>query len=1315
MKVRRWLHSLWITALIIATIAAGVFFAYETGAVRRWVRFRLVHDLADRTGARVELGEFRLHIFPLHAELRNLTLHGLEASTEPPLFHADRLDVGITILSFFHREFKVDQLVAQHPQLYVRFAKDGASNIPIPKIAASNAPWRETLFDLRIGRLEIRDGEADFNNRRIPLDLKGQNLAFLLQYATSAATAGGDAYVGSLRWDQVQLALERDLPFAFDVAAKFTLHRNAFELDQLTWKGPHSELNLRAELPDFARQEWMLHYRGRLSLQDIRTIFRSPLTPDLIADFSGQARYNTGDWTGSGHFDGHDVKMTYQWYHAVNMETWGDYEFAKDQLTVKNLSIRALEGALDGWLKMDMTTLAFQTQTHFHRASLADALAAVDNLDFPVNTLHWDGGIDVDSFNTWTANFRHFRTKGQMRWSPPAVLAPGMIPITAHMAFDYSMDTEVAAISNGEITTPSTEIQMDGNISQKDTAMELKLKADGLADWDDFINRLRGATATPVRIAGNVSFRGRILGPIAGPTFHGSFQASNAQYHNYFFDQLDGDLDYSLDGFSLKNALVKRGQAAVNLNLTMQFDGDWSFVPASTWSLDARTEHAPTEDLQAVLGTRYPITAILSGTIHGGGTSADPFLDSHVVLEDIDTKGFHLDRFSAELHLARDEIKMTNAELRRDTGRVAGDIVYHPQEQTAEFNVTGTQILLSQIQALQTPSVPIGGQMEFAIHGRGPVTAPAAQGTFDLTHLKVGPDDEGNFHGSLDSDGATVRMALESHASNGQLSGEISVGLKGDREISGQLSVRQFDLDPLLRAGFHLKNITARSSVDGNFTLAGSLRKPDTVEVNADISRISFAYLFVSLQNEGPVQFAYRRNEIRIGQAHIKGPNSDFRINGSARFDRERPVHVEVTGEVNLALLKGILPEMNAQGDANVNVMVQGNMSKPRITGRATVRDASANYSDFPVGLSHLNGDLVFDTSRLLFENVTAASGGGILALSGSVTYGEEGPVRYEITARTAQVRIRYPQGMSWLMGGTLQLSGTSDRAILSGNLELKRLLFAPGVDISAFFGSSSDTSVASATSPFMRNLTFDISAHTSPGARIEWTGAQVDIDSELHLRGTWDRPILLGHIHLLGGEMSFRGNTFTLTRGDVNFANPFQLDPELNIEATSVISQYQVTINFSGRASKLSLSYRSDPPLPDSDIIALLAVGSTGQESALRSSAGAGQNYGATALLSEAISSGLGGRIEHLFGISHFRVDPFLAGTATESNASARVTIEQQVTKDLTITYSSNAASDQEQLIQVEYHVKRDLSVVFLRDVNGTYGLDIKWVRHFH
>jgi translocation and assembly module TamB len=167
-----------------------------------------------------------------------------------------------------------------------------------------------------------------------------------------------------------------------------------------------------------------------------------------------------------------------------------------------------------------------------------------------------------------------------------------------------------------------------------------------------------------------------------------------------------------------------------------------------------------------------------------------------------------------------------------------------------------------------------------------------------------------------------------------------------------------------------------------------------------------------------------------------------------------------------------------------------------------------------------------------------------------------------------------------------------------------------------------------------------------------------------------------------------------------------------VNVEASTTIQQYEITLNFTGPASKLTLAYRSDPPLPGNDIVTLLALGQTSQESTLRSATGAQSGTsGASALLSEAVSSQVGGRLEKLFGITNLRVDPGLAtvgSTGLYQNAAARVTVQQQVTRNLTVTYVSNVGSTQQQVIQVEYNVSRSVSIVALRDYNGTFGIDI-------
>jgi translocation and assembly module TamB len=1315
----RWKHGIVFTLLFFATVAIAVYIAFVMGFVEPLVQRAIVRNIEQQTGARVEMKKFRLRPWILRAEIDSLTLHGLENPSAPPLFRADRINIGIRIVSFFGRKYALDELIVQRPQVAVQIDAAGQSNIPKPKPRADGGPWRETLFNLEVGRFELHDGSADFGNRRVPLSMAARNFDFTLHYA--AAPAGADSYLGSFNFHQVRMAERRDLPFVFDLSGKFTLHREAFELDQLTCNFPHSELNLRAELPSFARSDWNLRYRGRLSLEDVRTIFRAPTTPGGVADFSGQAHYTAGLWTASGYYDGHDIRMPYQWFHASGLRTWGDYEVAGQKLVVANLKVSAFNGFIDGRLDMDLNDLAFRTETKLRGMSLAQALAALNNPSFPVSPLHWDGVIDIDSVNTWNGDFKHFETKGETRWSPPAKLAPGMIPTSASIDYDFSNDRRAVMIQNGaQISMPKTQLSFYGSLGAADSALELKLRADDLLDWDDFINILRGKDEAPVKTGGKIDWRGRILGPLGGPTFVGHFQAANALYDTLYWDAIDGDMEYSPDDFHLTNAKVQRGRASAMMDLALKLDGDWSFLPADAWSLEARLDHSPTDDLQKLLDFNYPVSGLLTGDFRGSGTRAAPLLDANFVFEDIDAKSIHFDRLSGELHLKPDEIRLSNADLRRDAAHVTGEIAYHSQEQTVEFNISGAGIALEKISAIQTPSVPITGELKFDLRGSGPLLAPVAQGDLHLTKVRLGGEDESNFHAGLSSDGHTANLAINTEPAQGsesvhaKLAGQVTLGLNGDRPIAGKLSIEQFDLDPLLVAGLHLRHITNHSIADGVFTISGALRQPDSIEVVADITRISFDYELVRLTNDQDIRLTYHRNEVRVDQAHLHGPDTDFKISGTARFDRDRPLRLAIAGQLDLRLLAGWLTDFETHGQTTADVSIQGTISRPRITGRASVKDASVSYSDFPVGLSRVNGDVVFDESRLLFDHITAQAGGGQLTLSGNVVYGE-GELRYEVNASTTRVRVRYPAGMSWLMQGNLELSGSSSAALLAGRIQVQRILFAQDVDVASFFAAASETtSGPPSSSPFLRNFSFDIDGQTTPGAEIQWTGAHVGIEGEVRLRGTWDHPILLGNIHLLGGQMAFRGNTFDLTRGDINFSNPFRLDPVLNVEASSVISQYQVTINFSGPASRLALTYRSDPPLPDSDIIALLALGSPGEEAGLRSSTASGQNYGATALLSEAISTGIGGRIEHLFGISQFRVDPFVAGTATESNAAARVTIQEQVARNLTITYSTNAATtNQYQLIQVQYNISRELSVEFLRDINGTYGFDIKWVKH--
>ncbi len=135
---------------------------------------------------------------------------------------------------------------------------------------------------------------------------------------------------------------------------------------------------------------------------------------------------------------------------------------------------------------------------------------------------------------------------------------------------------------------------------------------------------------------------------------------------------------------------------------------------------------------------------------------------------------------------------------------------------------------------------------------------------------------------------------------------------------------------------------------------------------------------------------------------------------------------------------------------------------------------------------------------------------------------------------------------------------------------------------------------------------------------------------------------------------------------------------------------------------------YSSDPALPQADIIHLLAFGQTLEASAAASASNqtsAGQT--AESLVASQVSSQVTSRISKAAGISQLSISPVLAGSSQQGPAGANITIQQRVTGNLFITFSTNVASTQAQTIQGQYQVTPRVAVSATRNPNGGFAVD--------
>ena len=407
-------------------------------------------------------------------------------------------------------------------------------------------------------------------------------------------------------------------------------------------------------------------------------------------------------------------------------------------------------------------------------------------------------------------------------------------------------------------------------------------------------------------------------------------------------------------------------------------------------------------------------------------------------------------------------------------------------------------------------------------------------------------------------------------------------------------------------------------------------------------------------------------------------------------------------GNVDLHLAQLFNPDLRTSGQIKLNINSYGAARGTDFGGTIEIVDAGLATPDLPVGLQHCNGTMALTKDRISITQFKGDMGGGTLTAQGGIALRPS--IQFDLGAAAHDVRMLYPQGMRESINANLRLTGTTTNAQLGGNINLADLSFTNGFDLNNFIDQFTGGVEAPPSQGFTQNVALNLAVRSSNNVNLVSRTLSVGGSANLQVRGTLAEPVILGRANLTGGDIILNGNRFVLTGGTIQFVNPSVTQPVVNLTLTTSIQQYNINLRFDGPVDQLRTQYTSDPALPSADIIHLLAFGQTAVASAANAMPA---NQTAETLVANQVSSQVTSRLSKAAGISQLSINPVLAGSNAKGPAGASITVQQRVTGNLFITFSSNVQTTQGQTIQGQYQVSPRVAVSATRDPNGGFAVD--------
>ncbi len=934
------------------------------------------------------------------------------------------------------------------------------------------------------------------------------------------------------------------------------------------------------------------------------------------------------------------------------------------------------------------------------------------------------------------------QVNSQLKFAPVGLRRRGVgsnVPLTGEVLGHYDGRLEVVNIAHLTLRSRSASLVTSGVLGVDDgdplTNLRVNLRTEDLGEFDQLLRTLgfeangrKGTAAIPVVLHGPANFVGTVSGPVLDLDVNGHVVANDLvlrlgdlskEMADVPIDSVVGSAEYSPNGgLRVASSTIKHGTAVLHAEGTVtprraMERGKPVFVWDKDLAIDgsAQLSDAQAVDLLEMVGQqkKIPVTGTVdfdlnaSGTMHhliGGGT---------VTLLHGAAYGENYQKIAVRMAAEGEQVSLTQVLLVAHGLSIRGSAGYNLATRRISGQVRGENLSLAKFDTVRRVLPGDDGVLSFTAISNGTFQQPDLHARLSLQKISVQGKRLGDLEAKADSTGSNLLYELHSRLVGAQVYASGQTSLVDGYQTQAKMTMNGLDVGNVIKL-LAPESFQGRSAVTGTISLSGPVARPEQMVGSAQFNDVDFKLQGIELKAAQPLRVSLRDGVATLDPLHVIGQDTDLYAMGTAVvFGDSNPlggrIDLTANGSVSMTLASTLDPDLSGSGKVMFKVAADGRMKKPALTGDVRVQHVNLLMEGVANGLNDMNGTLVFNEDRLDVQDLTATTGGGLLRIGGYLAY--ENGIYVNLTATGDVVRVRY-NGLSATANADLRLQGVSPSMLLSGEVQVTRFGVGQNVDFSALSSAGAVQAPSSLSSP-TNNFRLDVHITSSPQLNFQNSFARLAGSVDLTVSGTLAAPSMLGQIQIIEGSAKYLGTEYELERGTITFNNPVRINPTIDLDATARVEDYDITIGVHGTMGNLKPSYRSEPPLTESDIFNLLALGRTQEESQLYQDQEEqpGTSATSTALLGGALNAAVQSRVGKLFGAGSVNIDPAFIGTLGES--AARITVTEPLTKQVTLVFATNVNETEEQLIQVSYQLNQEYSIVVTRDESDVYSVVFK------